>query len=135
LLCGVAGCAIALSGVQAGAQPPNVHASPPTVIVNTAEMRGDGMMFPDTPFSFVPTGNGRLEAFASGGSVKDIGPGVSVVPFGTYMFVGTFDHLAPAASAGSWPTPAMVKGSHEIILTGQNRRGGTATKRVEVVIP
>ena len=31
--------------------------------------------------------------------------------------------------------PAMVKGSHEIILTGQNRRGGTATKRVEVVIP
>jgi len=31
--------------------------------------------------------------------------------------------------------PAMVKGSHEIILTGQNRRGGTSTKRVEVVIP
>jgi hypothetical protein len=31
--------------------------------------------------------------------------------------------------------PAMIKGSHEIILTGQNRRGGTATKRVEVVIP
>jgi hypothetical protein len=29
----------------------------------------------------------------------------------------------------------MTKGSHEIILTGQNRRGGTATKRVEVVIP
>ena len=29
---------------------------------------------------------------------------------------------------------AMTKGSHEIILTGQNRRGGTATKRVEVVI-
>jgi len=31
--------------------------------------------------------------------------------------------------------PAMIKGSHEIIITGQNRRGGTATKRVEVVIP
>jgi predicted phage tail protein len=31
--------------------------------------------------------------------------------------------------------PAMAKGSHEIIITGQNRRGGTATKRVEVVIP
>src|ERR1700723_3267839 len=31
--------------------------------------------------------------------------------------------------------PAMTKGSHEIIITGQNRRGGTATKRVEVVIP
>ncbi len=31
--------------------------------------------------------------------------------------------------------PPMAKGSHEIILTGQNRRGGTSTKRVEVVIP
>jgi hypothetical protein len=31
--------------------------------------------------------------------------------------------------------PAMIKGSHEIILTGQNRRGGSSTKRVEVVIP
>ena len=31
--------------------------------------------------------------------------------------------------------PGMIKGSHEIIITGQNRRGGTATKRVEVVIP
>jgi hypothetical protein len=31
--------------------------------------------------------------------------------------------------------PAMTKGSHEIILTGQNRRGGSSTKRVEVVIP
>jgi predicted phage tail protein len=31
--------------------------------------------------------------------------------------------------------PAMTKGSHQIIITGQNRRGGTATKRVEVVIP
>ena len=31
--------------------------------------------------------------------------------------------------------PAMAKGSHEIVITGQNRRGGTSTKRVEVVIP
>ena len=31
--------------------------------------------------------------------------------------------------------PAMLKGSHEVIITGQNRRGGTATKRVQVVIP
>lgn len=32
-------------------------------------------------------------------------------------------------------TPAMIRGSHEIVITGQNRRGGTAIKRVEVVIP
>ncbi|HXW62522.1 MAG TPA: FecR domain-containing protein [Candidatus Acidoferrales bacterium] len=32
-------------------------------------------------------------------------------------------------------TPVMARGSHEIVITGQNRRGGTAIKRVEVVIP
>ncbi|HUJ81110.1 MAG TPA: FecR domain-containing protein [Candidatus Acidoferrales bacterium] len=32
-------------------------------------------------------------------------------------------------------TEAMTRGSHEIVITGQNRRGGTAIKRVEVVIP
>jgi len=31
--------------------------------------------------------------------------------------------------------PPMPKGSYEVIITGQNRRGGTATKRVQVVIP
>jgi hypothetical protein len=32
-------------------------------------------------------------------------------------------------------TQPMQKGSHTLAITGQNRRGGTATKRVEVVIP
>ena len=32
-------------------------------------------------------------------------------------------------------TQPMAKGSHTIVITGQNRRGGTATKRVDVVIP
>jgi len=32
-------------------------------------------------------------------------------------------------------TPPMARGSHEIVITGQNRRGGTAIKRVEVVVP
>jgi hypothetical protein len=32
-------------------------------------------------------------------------------------------------------TQPMARGSHEIVITGQNRRGGTATKRVQVVIP
>jgi hypothetical protein len=32
-------------------------------------------------------------------------------------------------------TQPMVRGSHQIVITGQNRRGGTAIKRVEVVIP
>ena len=32
-------------------------------------------------------------------------------------------------------TQPMSRGSHEIVITGQNRRGGTAIKRVQVVIP
>ena len=32
-------------------------------------------------------------------------------------------------------TQPMAKGSHTITITGQNRRGGTAIKRVDVVIP
>jgi hypothetical protein len=32
-------------------------------------------------------------------------------------------------------TPAMERGSHTIVITGQNRRGGTAIKRVDIVIP
>jgi hypothetical protein len=32
-------------------------------------------------------------------------------------------------------TQALARGSHEIVITGQNRRGGTAIKRVPIVIP
>ena len=32
-------------------------------------------------------------------------------------------------------TDPMARGSHTIVITGQNRRGGTAIKRVDVVIP
>jgi len=32
-------------------------------------------------------------------------------------------------------TPSLSRGSHEIVITGQNRRGGTAIKRVPIVIP
>jgi hypothetical protein len=32
-------------------------------------------------------------------------------------------------------TPPMAQGSHTIVITGQNRRGGTAIKRVDIVIP
>lgn len=32
-------------------------------------------------------------------------------------------------------TEPMTRGSHPIVIIGQNRRGGTAIKRVQVVIP
>jgi hypothetical protein len=32
-------------------------------------------------------------------------------------------------------TQGLARGSQMIAITGQNRRGGTATKRVEIVIP
>ncbi len=32
-------------------------------------------------------------------------------------------------------TSSLTRGSHAVVITGQNRRGGTAIKRVEIVIP
>lgn len=32
-------------------------------------------------------------------------------------------------------TQSLTRGSHEMVITGQNRRGGTAVKRVPIVIP
>ena len=32
-------------------------------------------------------------------------------------------------------TSSMARGSQSVVITGQNRRGGTAIKRVEIVIP
>jgi hypothetical protein len=32
-------------------------------------------------------------------------------------------------------TPSLARGSQTVVITGQNRRGGTAIKRVEIVIP
>jgi len=32
-------------------------------------------------------------------------------------------------------SPPMSRGSHTLVITGQNRRGGTAIKRIDVVIP
>jgi hypothetical protein len=47
------------------------------------------------------------------------------------------EQVASIQSDGSFRhfLPPMLKGSHDIVITGQNRRGGTATKRVQVVIP
>jgi hypothetical protein len=32
-------------------------------------------------------------------------------------------------------TQPLPRGNHEFVITGQNRRGGTAIKRVSIVIP
>jgi hypothetical protein len=47
------------------------------------------------------------------------------------------EQVADIQSDGSFRyfTQPMLKGSHTLAITGQNRRGGTAIKRVEVVIP
>ena len=42
--------------------------------------------------------------------------------------------FSPTDSFAISPSRCPV-GSHPIVITGQNRRGGTAIKRVEVVIP
>jgi hypothetical protein len=61
--------------------------------------------------------SGRTETGAAliinGESVADINPD------------GTFKYF----------TQSLGRGSHTITITGQNRRGGTAIKRVEIVVP
>src|SRR5579863_2548730 len=92
------------------------------------------------PFKFILVVHGKEQAMLlevdstelNGNVVEVIGrtePGAALIINGEQVASiqadGHFRHFLPA----------MTKGSHEIILTGQNRRGGTATKRVEVVIP
>jgi hypothetical protein len=47
------------------------------------------------------------------------------------------EQVADIRSDGTFKyfTAALTRGSQTIVLTGQNRRGGTAIKRVEIVIP
>jgi len=47
------------------------------------------------------------------------------------------EKVADVRSDGSFHyfTPPMARGSQTIVITGQNRRGGTAIKRVSIVIP
>lgn len=47
------------------------------------------------------------------------------------------EQVADIASDGTFKyfTAPLTRGSQTIVLTGQNRRGGTAIKRVEIVIP
>lgn len=46
-------------------------------------------------------------------------------------------HVADITADGHFRyfTEQMVRGSQTIVITGQNRRGGTAIKRVQIVIP
>jgi hypothetical protein len=95
---------------------------------------------PSDPFKFILVVHGKEQEMLlevdstelNGNVVEVIGrtePGAALIINGEQVASiqpdGHFRHFLPA----------MAKGSHEIILTGQNRRGGTATKRVEVVIP
>lgn len=71
------------------------------------------------------------ESQVHGNLVEIIGrtePGATVLiggqPVGNIQPDGTFRHF----------TAPLAKGSHEIIIMGQNRRGGTAIRRVKIVI-
>ncbi|MBI3483841.1 MAG: hypothetical protein HY012_01635, partial [Acidobacteria bacterium] len=71
------------------------------------------------------------ESQVHGNLVEIVGrtePGATVLiggqPVGNIQPDGTFRHF----------TAPLPKGSHEIVITGQNRRGGTAIRRVRIVI-
>jgi hypothetical protein len=111
LLLAVAGgwCTI-FSASGAAASATQYHSSDPVTILSTAEMQKYGLLFPDMPLGFVRGANGQYMAFAGGGSVRDLGPGPGKVPFGTYKFTGTLDHLVPAKTSGQWPAYSLTNG-------------------------
>jgi hypothetical protein len=56
-------------------------------------------------------------------------------PGATLLIGGTpVGNIQPDGSFRHFTAP-LTRGSHEIVIMGQNRRGGTAIKRVRIVIP
>jgi FecR protein len=100
----------------------------------------DAVSDPSDPFKFTLVAQGKeqdmlLEVDSTelqGNVVEVIGrtePGAALIING--------EQVADIQSDGHFRyfTEPMTSGSHEIVITGQNRRGGTAIKRVPVVIP
>jgi hypothetical protein len=95
---------------------------------------------PSDPFQFTLVAQGKEQQMLlevddtqlQGNVVEVIG---RTEPGATLMING--EQVADIQSDGSFRyfTQPMQKGSHTLAITGQNRRGGTAIKRVEVVIP
>jgi hypothetical protein len=95
---------------------------------------------PSDPFKFTLVAQGKEqemllevdETQLAGNVVEVIGrtePGAALIING--------EQVADIQADGHFRyfTQPMARGSHEIVITGQNRRGGTAIKRVQVVIP
>jgi hypothetical protein len=100
----------------------------------------DNVSEPSDPFQFTLVAQGKEQQMLlevddtqlQGNVVEVIG---RTEPGATLMING--EQVADIQSDGSFRyfTQPMQKGSHTLAITGQNRRGGTAIKRVEVVIP
>jgi hypothetical protein len=95
---------------------------------------------PSDPFRFTLVAQGKQhEMFLEVDEPQLQGNVVEVVgrtePGATLIING--EQVADIQSDGRFRyfTPPMQKGSHTIAIAGQNRRGDTSTKRVEVVIP
>jgi hypothetical protein len=95
---------------------------------------------PSDPFQFTLAAEGKeQQMYLTVDDTEIEGNVVEVVgrtePGATLMING--EQVADIQSDGRFRyfTQPMSKGSHMLAITGQNRRGGTNTKRVEVVIP
>lgn len=95
---------------------------------------------PSDPFQFTLAAQGKeQQMFLEVSDTQLQGNVIEVIgrtePGATLMING--DQVADIQSDGSFRyfTQPMQKGSHTLAITGQNRRGGTVIKRVEVMIP
>jgi hypothetical protein len=106
----------------------------------TATDAGKRQSAPSDPFKFALVAQGKgqemlldVDATELNGNVVELigrtEPSAALIingePVADIRTDGTFRYF----------TQPLTRGSHEIVITGQNRRGGTAIKRVSIVIP
>jgi len=84
--------------------------SNPEPYLSFQQMQKFGIYWPDTAIGFVNRGHGQYYVFGSGSSSNGAGPGISIVPNGTYKFGGTLEQIAPAQLKGKYPSPSMEIG-------------------------
>jgi hypothetical protein len=102
------------AGVAAsGTSTVQFSAAGPVTILTTDDLRRFGLFYPDMPIGVVPAPDGRDFVFGPGGSFQHIGPGPERRPTGTYKFVGTLDHIAPAKSDANGPEPSLMLGRRQ----------------------
>jgi len=104
---------LAIGGLvgQSKAQAESFQVAPPITVLSTQQMQKFGIDYPDLNLGALRKGGGgKYFIFSSGGSFGGIGPGITVVPPGTYRFLGSLNNFAPSQYKGPYPAASLLLG-------------------------